>query len=47
MSLIRNTEILLGLLVLCVFLTQPRAASAHSDDGAPPQFNAVAGDMTK
>jgi len=42
MCLIRNTGIFLGLLLVSAFLAQPRAASARSDDGAPPQFNAVA-----
>jgi hypothetical protein len=42
MSLIRTTEILLGLLVLSAFLAQPRAASARSGDGAQPAFDAVA-----
>jgi len=41
-SLIPNTGILLGLLLLSSFLAQPRAASARGDDGAPPEFNAGA-----
>jgi hypothetical protein len=42
MSLIRNTGILLGLLLLSALLAQPRAASAHRHDDVPPEFNAVA-----
>jgi hypothetical protein len=42
MSLIHDTGILVGLLSVSAFLAQPRAASARSDDGAPPQFSAFA-----
>ena len=42
MSLIHDTRILVGVLSVSAFLAQPRAASARSDDGAPPQFSTVA-----
>ena len=39
---IRNTAVLLGVL-LCIFAAQlPRIATARGHDGTPPEFNAVA-----